>query len=173
MAPLTVGEQGVFSWPTRETAFAHTNDPDAVEFETCLAEGRRADALALYGQDLLAGFYPPGAGEFERWLETERTRLRRRGADTAWTLAEEADDPAERVQWARQAVGFTPSDETALRRLLVLLDQHGDDIGALRGGYTHPTATLARARHTVAEKDLMPPPRSGKGGGLAAARGTR
>ena len=49
---------------------------DAVAFEAALDAGKVAEALALYRGDLLDGFFISDAPEFERWLETERERLR-------------------------------------------------------------------------------------------------
>ena len=46
---------------------------DCVEFDAALREGRLADAVALYRGPFLDGFAVPGAEEFERWLETERS----------------------------------------------------------------------------------------------------
>ncbi len=104
---------------------------DAVDFETCLAEGRPADALALYGRDLLTGFYVSGAREFERWLEAERARLRQQAAQAVQELIDSTQDPAERVRWARHAVSLAPLDETAARQLMTILAQRGDEVGAL------------------------------------------
>jgi DNA-binding SARP family transcriptional activator len=108
---------------------------DAVELERAADEGRLEDALALYRGDLLEGFHITGAPEFERWLDRERSRLRGRAAELAWVLAEareRADDPAGAAKWGRYAAGLSPTNETELRRLVLLLDRLGDRAAALR-----------------------------------------
>jgi DNA-binding SARP family transcriptional activator/TolB-like protein len=108
---------------------------DALEFERALDEGRPADALALYGGELLAGFHLPGAPEWEHWVELERSRLEHRAVEAVRGLVEQADgadDLTEAVRWARRGLEVRPDDEALLQRLLVLLDATGDGAGALR-----------------------------------------
>jgi DNA-binding SARP family transcriptional activator/thioredoxin-like negative regulator of GroEL/TolB-like protein len=108
---------------------------DAVEFERAVDEGRLEDALALYQGELLPGFYVSDAPEFERWLDAERSRLRQRAAETAWALAEAREregNPASAAEWAQRAADFSPGEETALRRLVVLLNRLGDRAAAVR-----------------------------------------
>jgi DNA-binding SARP family transcriptional activator len=107
---------------------------DSVEFERALDEQRPEDALERYRGDLLDGFFISGAPEFERWLERERTRLRARAAAAAWTLAQQREtqgDSLAALRLARRAVSLSPDDETAVRRLIALLDRLGDRAGAL------------------------------------------
>jgi DNA-binding SARP family transcriptional activator len=61
---------------------------DVAQFETALDAGENDQALELYRGDLLDGFHLSGAGEFERWLEEERGRLRQRAARAASVLAQ-------------------------------------------------------------------------------------
>jgi DNA-binding SARP family transcriptional activator len=108
---------------------------DAVAFEAALDAGKVAEALALYRGDLLDGFFISGAPEFERWLDGERERLRRRASEAAWALAETraADgDGVEAERWARRAAEFTPADEAAVRRLMTFLRRLGDRAAAIR-----------------------------------------
>jgi serine/threonine-protein kinase len=108
---------------------------DAVAFEQAVDAGRTTEALDVYEGDLLPGFYVADAPEFERWLDNERRRLRRRAADAAWVEAERQESagaPAEAVKWARRAQELTPFDETSLCRLVTLLDQLGDRAGAIK-----------------------------------------
>jgi DNA-binding SARP family transcriptional activator len=106
---------------------------DAVAFERAVVEGRFGDALDLYRGDLLDGFFVPGAPEFERWVERERPRLRERAAGAAWALAEAAATREDQVvRWGRRALEFTPTDESALRRLVRLFYRMGDRAAALR-----------------------------------------
>ena len=108
---------------------------DVWEFDAAIEQGRPADALALYRGDLLAGFHISAAPDFERWLDQERNRLRQRAGEAAWALAtarERAGDAAGAAEAARQAATFSPTDETALRRLILLLERLGDRAAAVR-----------------------------------------
>jgi DNA-binding SARP family transcriptional activator/TolB-like protein/Flp pilus assembly protein TadD len=60
---------------------------DVSEFEAALDAGRQQDALQLYRGDLLDGFFVSSAPDFERWLESERARLRQRASEGGWALA--------------------------------------------------------------------------------------
>lgn len=120
---------------------------DAPQFLAAAAERRHVEALDLYRGDLLAGFFLSGGSvAFEHWLEEERGRLRGLAAKAAEMLAETAEragDAASAAGWARRALGLTPDDEVALRRLLGLLDRAGDRGGALRA-YDSFARRLAR-----------------------------
>jgi TolB-like protein/DNA-binding SARP family transcriptional activator len=108
---------------------------DVWEFEAALDLGRPADALALYQGELLAGFHISDAPDFERWLDQERSRLRQRAQEAGWALAAEREregDAAGAVEAARRALAFSPTDETALRRLMLLLERVGDRVAAVR-----------------------------------------
>lgn len=108
---------------------------DALAFERAIDERRLEEALEAYAGDLLPGFFLADAPEFERWLETERQRLRRLASDAAWFLADtrrETGNRAGAAQWARQAAELSPWDESALCRLIQLLDELGDRAGAIR-----------------------------------------
>ncbi len=108
---------------------------DAVAFERACDDGRLAPALELYRGDFLDGFFVSGGSpELERWIESERTRLRRLAARAAAQLTEHAErdgDRAAAIHAARQAVALDPDDERALARLIDLLDRLGDRSGAL------------------------------------------
>ncbi len=107
---------------------------DAVAFEACVDEGRFEEALALYRGDLLEGFHLAGCLEFERWLATERRRLKQRAGDVAWSLAERAEAEgasAEATRWGRRAAALSLDDEGVVRRLIALLDRLGDRAGAM------------------------------------------
>jgi DNA-binding SARP family transcriptional activator len=108
---------------------------DATAFDQACDDGRPAAALELYRGDFLEGFFVSGISpDLERWIESERARLRGRAARAAAELvavAERAGDAARAVQAARQAVALDPDDEEALARLVELLDRCGDRAGAL------------------------------------------
>jgi DNA-binding SARP family transcriptional activator len=78
---------------------------DASRFEEALAEGNPEEALALYGGDLLAGFFVPDAPGFEHWADAERTRLKDLAAHAASALAEREEAAANlsgAARWARR-----------------------------------------------------------------------
>jgi adenylate cyclase len=107
---------------------------DAATFDEAVEQGRHEDALKLYRGDLLPGFFIDEAAEAERWLEEERARRRRAAVDAAWKLAEREEARGEwraAALWAERAVAFVPLEETALRRLMVLLERAGEPAAAL------------------------------------------
>ena len=107
---------------------------DALEFDAAVARNDLAAAYELYRAELLESFFADAPG-FERWLESERQRYREAAATAAWTLAERHESSHEltlAARWARRVAALAPSDERALRRVLMLLDRAGDRAGALR-----------------------------------------
>src|SRR5213080_2546935 len=102
---------------------------DARAFEAAVDAGQPAEALALYRGGLLEGFFVSDAPEFERWLERERERLQERAAEGAWALADAhaaSRDLVQAARWARWAAALAPTDEVAIRRLMMLLRGLGD-----------------------------------------------
>src|SRR2546422_1547442 len=108
---------------------------DVRAFHQALEAGDWSRALELYRGGLLEGFFLSDSPEFERWLEVERARLRNRACQAAWTLAQQSKaegDFAGTAQWARRAAALVPDDEEPLRRLVALLDDLGDRVGAVK-----------------------------------------
>ncbi len=104
---------------------------DAAEIGRRLDAGQLAEAVAAYSADLLPGFHLDEAPEFERWLERARRELRERVTRAANQLAATAATPSEALPWARRALELAPHDESALRQLVLRLEQVGDRAGAL------------------------------------------
>ncbi len=108
---------------------------DAQAFETAVGARDWTQVAALYRGDYLAGLHIPGAPDFEEWVEQERSRLRRlathAAADAADRLAGGGTMGAA-IDAARRAVAWSGDEEPAVRRLMTLLDRHGDRAGALR-----------------------------------------
>ncbi len=107
---------------------------DVMAFDDAIAAGQLGVALDCYQGDLLDGFFISGAGEFERWLDRERARLRAAVSGAARTLVEQceaAGDIAAAAQWARRATRLAPHDEDLVRRFVTLLDRLGDRAGAV------------------------------------------
>ena len=107
---------------------------DAVAFDASLSAGRLHEALDLYQGELLPGFFVPDSGDFEAWLEGERARYQASAASAAWSLVERYDGDEEftnATQMARIVARLAPSDERMLRKVISLLDRHGDRAGAI------------------------------------------
>jgi DNA-binding SARP family transcriptional activator/TolB-like protein len=131
-----LGATSIMSRGDEELALA----PDQIRcdvwaFDAAVDQGRPTDALALYRGELLAGFHISAAPDFERWLDEERSRLRQRAGEAGWALAparERDGNAAGAAEAARHAVALSPTDETALRRLILLLERVGDRAAAVR-----------------------------------------
>jgi DNA-binding SARP family transcriptional activator/TolB-like protein len=108
---------------------------DALEFESHLAAGRDADALAVYHGDLFAGvFVSDAAPDLDEWIDAARRRYRERAGEAAGRLSEREDQAGQSSTarfWARRALDLAPHSETALVRALRQLDQAGERAAAL------------------------------------------
>lgn len=128
---------------------------DVSAFDRACAEGNWRDALALYGGELLDGFFLSGvAPEFDHWLDHERLRLRKGARRAAEQLAESelaAGNVPVAAEFTSRAVSLFPDDEPQLRRLLRLLSELGDGAGANRAYQTF-------ADRVAAEFDAVPAP---------------
>ncbi|PYP13270.1 MAG: hypothetical protein DMD56_01135 [Gemmatimonadetes bacterium] len=108
---------------------------DVREFETALEAGQAEQALELYRGSLFNGFHVSEVPEFERWLDEERERVRRRACEGAQLLIDRDDtarNPVGAARWAQRLTELSPFDETAVRCLVELLDRAGDRAGAVR-----------------------------------------
>jgi DNA-binding SARP family transcriptional activator/TolB-like protein len=108
---------------------------DVRVFEAHLAAGREAEALALYHGDLLAGFFVSDAApELDEWIDRARRRYREAAFAAAERLADR-DAAAGRLStarfWSERALDLQPLSETALLRMLRLLDRAGERVEAL------------------------------------------
>lgn len=107
---------------------------DALDFEDALAEDRLREALDLFQGDLLPAFFIPGNGEFEHWLEEERSYYRGRAVTAAWELVRRYVDDCQFTnasQLARVVARLSPTDERMLRRVMTMLAKLGDRAGAI------------------------------------------
>jgi TolB-like protein/Flp pilus assembly protein TadD len=105
---------------------------------------------------LLDGLHLSTTPEFERWVDDERGRLRRRAHTGARELAEAAErcgQGARAAHWLRVALNLYPDDEASLQSLMRSLDRAGDRAGALR-------AYELFAERLASEFDVEPSPES-------------
>ena len=108
---------------------------DALDFLDALDTGDLQAALDLYRGDLLMGLFVSGAPDFERWLEGERTSLRRKAFDGALELgqaAEERNDPTTAVRWYERATAIRPESGVAVRHLMTVLARTGNAAEAVQ-----------------------------------------
>lgn len=108
---------------------------DVAEFESALARGSVADAVALYRGPFLNGFYLDDAPEFERWATGERARLATRYLEALERLASDAEktgDYSAAVRWRRLFVEADPISSRSALALMRALAAAGDRTAALR-----------------------------------------
>lgn len=108
---------------------------DALAFEEAVRSARYEEALDLYRTDLLTGFRVQDAAGFERWLDTERERMRDLARKAAAALADRDEQDGRldnAIRWTRRLLELAPTDEAALRRLLSLLERTGERPAALQ-----------------------------------------
>ena len=108
---------------------------DVWAMEEALRAGRPEVAVAHYAGPFLEGFRLPGAPEFERWMDDERSALAHRHAEALERLAraatERGDAPAAAAWWRRRAAA-DPLDARIAQALMGALAAAGDAAGALR-----------------------------------------
>lgn len=106
---------------------------DANDVQQLVLAGDDAAAVAAYGGELLPAFNINGVPAFERWLDTERSRLRNLAAQAARRASENAranGNLTAAVAHARRLVDIE-HDERTLRHLMGLLVADGDRTAAL------------------------------------------
>lgn len=107
---------------------------DALELRRWVAGREWEHAVAAWSGDLAPGFHVSGAPEFERWLEDQRTALRRAVTDAAWRWVGELEKSGDAglVAAAQRAWSLEPADEAGARRLMRFLDASVGRAAALR-----------------------------------------
>jgi len=118
---------------------------DVAAFERALDAGDPEGAVGLYSGPFLRGFFIDAAPEFERWVETERTRLDHRcgtALEELATSAEQRGDVTGAVQWWSRLAEHAPHTARVALRLMRALDAAGDRAAAIRHADQH--ASLLR-----------------------------
>ena len=94
---------------------------DALEFETRVAQGAPAEALALYEGDFLKGWYLRNTPEFEHWTDRVRlrlSRLHREARRSRLSELRQSGDPSEALGVAREWLRRDPRGEEAHHALI-------------------------------------------------------
>jgi DNA-binding SARP family transcriptional activator len=108
-----------------------------------LAAGELEGVGTLYTGKFLEGFYLPGAPEFERWVEEERTVLHREALRAIERLAKQSDEggkPAESVRWWQRLAELDPLSARYTAGHMRALAAVGDRSGALARAKFHREA---------------------------------
>jgi len=129
---------------------------DVEEFETALGRGEQGAAIEHYRGPFLDGFYLDDAPEFERWVETERTRLRRSYVEAVERMAAAAEGAGrwlDAVGWWRRLADEDPVSERYAIGLMRALAGAGDRSSALRHAEAH-RAVVRRELGTDAGQDV-------------------
>ncbi len=118
---------------------------DVCRFADAVERSDNAAAVARYDGPFLDGFFLSEAEEFERWVESERTRLAKQASRALEALAREAGaagrSQAEGDYW-RHLARIDPFSARATMGLMRALDDAGERIEALQ----HGEAYQARVR---------------------------
>ena len=107
---------------------------DLGEVWSALREGRAENALANYRGELLPALFASDSEGFQRWLDTERARLKVEVSKAALVFVaalEREGKLAEALSVAQRVIEIQPDNETAVRRLMTLHEAMGDRAGAL------------------------------------------
>jgi DNA-binding SARP family transcriptional activator/TolB-like protein len=110
---------------------------DLWEFDAALARDAPEAAVALYHGPFLNGFHLADAEEFERWVETERSRLARRYGQGLQQLASRSGDPLRAVEWWARLADEDPYNSRIVLGYMQALEAAGDRAGALRHAAAH------------------------------------
>ncbi|MEP6999223.1 MAG: BTAD domain-containing putative transcriptional regulator [bacterium] len=115
-------------------------ESDVADHAAALKLGDEERAVELYMGPFLDGFYIPNAGDFERWVESERarrTQLHLNALDRLAVAAVARDDRTAAVRWSQARVVVDPLDTAASLRLVRALAVAGSHAEALRVARVH------------------------------------
>jgi DNA-binding SARP family transcriptional activator/predicted ATPase len=114
---------------------------DVLEFTAALSHDDLEGAVGCYRGPFLDGFHLPGAPrEFERWVDTERSRLELEFEKALETLAERAEAGGNlkgAVEWWRRLLESDPINSRVALRLMHALAGAGDRANAIQLARDH------------------------------------
>jgi DNA-binding SARP family transcriptional activator len=119
---------------------------DLTEFRSAVSRGDHGAVAALYAGPFLDGFFVPGADEFERWADEERSRTMRQvvaSLDTLAAAARASGDAIAEVRWTERLVELDPLSARRALEHMRALERTGDRDAAIRYGRRYDA--LARA----------------------------
>lgn len=127
---------------TRQTVAIDPDTPvwvDAIQFERSAASAENIadlqEAIALYRGDFLDQFFLPDAPAFDRWVLSQRVRLRLMAIEALHSLAfrlAAQQDYESAITYARQLLDIEPWRESGHRELMRYLALNGQRSAALR-----------------------------------------
>ncbi|MGH2379052.1 MAG: tetratricopeptide repeat protein, partial [Candidatus Limnocylindria bacterium] len=148
---------------------------DVDRFRSLLHEGKLGEAVALYRDDLLAGFSLKDSPQFDEWQAARSEDLRGELRAALTRLSAEAAGSGDfrgAVLQMRRLLEIDPLDELAHRELMRIYAQSGDRAAAMR--QYRECARVLDSELGVAPmletKDLYERIRSGEGGDTEPAR---
>jgi DNA-binding SARP family transcriptional activator/TolB-like protein len=112
---------------------------DVGEFEDAMRGKCWSDAVALYGGPLLDGIQLSNAGELERWIESERSRLQLDYQQALERLARAAaagGDSVNAVAWWRKLGQSDPLSSRVAIETIQALAAAGEHAAAIQGAHT-------------------------------------
>src|SRR2546428_7907356 len=110
---------------------------DIQAFADAVERGDPKQVAVVYVGPFLDGFYLRTAGEFERWVEDERSRLARQALDALESLATQAasaGDLKAAMKWWRRLTELDPLSAQAAVGLMRALDDAGERAEAVQHG---------------------------------------
>ena len=134
-----LGEEVILASGDELRLAAGALDVDLIHFQEAVDSGDWRRGVEAYTGHFLDGFFLSAAPEFERWIDGERSRLRRAFRQALEQLAEAAslDDPAAAVEWWRRRSHDEPGNSRVALRLMEALERVGERVAALQHGARH------------------------------------
>ena len=125
---------------------------DVVDFQTAVVERDLQRAAEVYEGPFLDGFHLPGADEFERWSERERSSLDQMYTTVLEQVARDATargDHGRAAGWWRTRAAHDPLDARVAIALMQSLDAAGERLAAIQH---------ARVYELLIDEELSLPP---------------
>lgn len=136
----TLGEAALITTGDEVRLNTEVVSVDVADFESALAAGDPAGAVAIYRGPLLDGFFLSDAPAFADWLEHERGRLASvygHAHEDLASAAEAARDFPRAAEWWKARATHDPYDSRIAVRLMKALDAAGNRAAALQHAEQH------------------------------------